>query len=345
MENVRAKLEEFTEHIETADEQVLTHKNDTLEAIARYEKLEVDLAQAKRRIMLIREDLRHATERLSVQEEKLTVTQTECEEVQNARDEMESHEGEQEEMIDNLETGIRDAKIKCELVINRVVDVERREEVCRAEISRLKEKADKDEARVAVLEEKIRGYGQSLGELEEKEGEMGERESLNEEKIVFLERELKETTVRAEAAERMSNVLQNTNFDLAEEIHKWVTRREDMTSSMFSMDDVADDPAYACFDVGLGGGDGDASGRSTPASIFGAKSEMKFSKTDAGSRTESRAEEVQPEPEPEREATPSPEPSPAPAVKAPEPAKEEAEEEEDEDEDESEEEESDDEGW
>merc|ERR1712013_352829 len=99
-----------------------------------------------------------------------------------------------------------------------------------------------------------------------------------------------------------------------------------MTSSMFSMDDVADDPAYACFDVGLGGGDGDASGRSTPASIFGAKSEMKFSKTDAGSRTESRAEEVQPEP------------APAPAVKAPEPAKEEAEEEEDEDEDESEEE-------
>ena len=43
MENVRAKLEEFTEHIETADEQVLTHKNDTLEAIARYEKLEVTL--------------------------------------------------------------------------------------------------------------------------------------------------------------------------------------------------------------------------------------------------------------------------------------------------------------
>ena len=63
---------------------------------------QVDLAQAKRRIMLIREDLRHATERLSVQEEKLTVTQTECEEVQNARDEMESHEGEQEGVLENI---------------------------------------------------------------------------------------------------------------------------------------------------------------------------------------------------------------------------------------------------
>merc|ERR1711962_644494 len=234
LENVRAKLEEFTEHIEHADEQVLQHKNDNIEAIARYEKLEVDLAQAKRRIMLIKEDLKNATERLAIQEEKLAKVEAECSEVQEARDELESHEQEQEEKIDNLDESIGDMKRKCELSASRFVEAERREEVCRAEIAKLTEKAEKDEARIQVLEERIQGYASGLAELEEREGEMGEKESLNEEKIAFLEREMKETVVRAEAAERMSAVVQNSNFDLAEEIHKYVTRREEMVNSMFN---------------------------------------------------------------------------------------------------------------
>merc|ERR1719193_2701807 len=191
LENVRAKLEEFTEYIEKADEEALTHKNDNIEAIARYEKLEVDLAQAKRRIQLIGEDLRVATERLTVQEEKLAKVQAECDADQATRDELESHEGEQEERIDNLDSGIREMKIKCELSASRLVDAGRREEVCRGEITRLTEKSEKDEGRVKVLEERIEGFAASLSDLEEREGEMGETESLNEEKIAFLERELK----------------------------------------------------------------------------------------------------------------------------------------------------------
>merc|ERR1712180_431537 len=154
------------------------------------------------------------------------------------------------------------------------------------EIEKLRTKAEISEARVKVLEEKIESVGKSLSELEEREGAAGEKESLNEEKMAFLERELKDTTVRAEAAERMNAVLKNTSIETEQEIQKWVNRREDMVKQMMVMDDVADDPSYLCF--GEGGGDGMDSGRSTPAATFGAKAEL-FGKPKEGSRPGSRA--------------------------------------------------------
>jgi len=98
---VRRKLELATDLIESTDEKIITHKANTLEALARNDKLEVDLQSSKRRIVLIHEDLRVAKERLAAAEEKLKKTQDTSEEVEKARDEME--EGEQEERIEKLE--------------------------------------------------------------------------------------------------------------------------------------------------------------------------------------------------------------------------------------------------
>merc|ERR1712183_1004172 len=165
-------------------------------------------------------------------------------------------------------------------------------------------------------EDKIEAAGKALSDIEEREGAAGEKEILNEERLAFLERELKETTVRAEAAERMCAVLKNTNVETEQEIAKWVKRREDMVSQMMVMDDVADDPSYLCFETGAEGGTD--SGRSTPAATFGAKSEL-FGKQKE--RPGSQASGSRPE-------TPADAPSPAPA---PEPAKEEEEEESDDD--------------
>merc|ERR1712036_205688 len=121
-----------------------------------------------------------------------------------------------------------------------------------------------------------------MGELEEREEEMSEREELNEEKIKFLEGELKETTVRAEGAERMTAVLQNNVLEVETEIARWVKMREDMEKSMLTMDDVADDPAYLCFSQG-DQEDSRPSSVNAKASMFGSKGE------ESGSRSGSRA--------------------------------------------------------
>merc|ERR1712013_788110 len=151
------------------------------------------------------------------------------------------------------------------------------------EIEKLRHKAETSEARVKVLEENIDTAGKNLSEIEEREGAAGEKESLSEEKTAFLERELKDTTVRAEAAERMNAVLKNTNLETEQEIGKWAKRRTDMTSSMSVMDDVADDPAYLCFEAAGGGDGGGDSGRSTPAATFGAKAELFGAKKEGSS--------------------------------------------------------------
>jgi len=333
---VRRKLELATEKIEATDEKIINSKASTLEAIARNDKLEVDLQSSKRRIVIIQEDLRITKERLAVKEEKLKKTQDESEEVEKARDEMESKESEQEEKMSNLETSIKDMKRNGELNASKLVESERKHGVCGAEIEKLRAKAEISEARVKVLEGQIEAVGKSLSELEEREGTAGEKESLNEEKMAFLERELKDTTVRAEAAERMNAVLKNTSLETEQEIQKWVNRREEMVKQMMVMDDVADDPSYLCFEGGEDGGM--SSGRSTPANTFGAKSELFGQKKDSSrpssqagnSRPQTPAEAPAPvsapapEPAPEPETQPEPEPAPAPE---PEPAKEESEEE------------------
>merc|ERR1712183_941098 len=94
-------------------------------------------------------------------------------------------------------------------------------------------------------------------------------------------------TVRAEGAERMCAVLKNTNVVGEQEVQKWVKRREEMVSSMMVMDDVADDPAYLCFEAATQL-DGAGSGHSTPAATSGAKAELFGTKTE-GSRPGSRA--------------------------------------------------------
>jgi len=328
---VRRRLEQATELIEKTDEKCANHKTATLNALARSEKLEVDLQSSKRRIVLIHEDLRVTKERLATQEDKLKITQESSEEVEKARDEMESKEQEQEQKMENLETAIKEMKRKSELNASKVVESERKHGVCSSEIAKIRERAENSENRVKVLEGIIGDHGKSLSELEEREGAAGQRETLNEEKMVFLESQLKDTTVRAETAERMHAVLKNTHLETEQEIAKWTKRREDMLSQMLVMDDVADDPSYLCFEAAEGAGMD--SGRSTPAATFGAKAEL-FGKQKEGSRPGSRAsgpgsrpqtpgEKPSPAPAP----APAPEPEPAPAP-PPAPEKEESEEEE-----------------
>merc|ERR1712096_404913 len=65
-------------------------------------------------------------------------------------------------------------------------------------------------------------------------GAAGEKEALNEEKMQFLERELKDTSVRAETAERMCAVLKNTILETENEINNWVKNAKTSTNRCLS---------------------------------------------------------------------------------------------------------------
>merc|ERR1712212_934426 len=234
-----------------------------------------------------------------------------------------------------------------ELNTVRNSDGERKVKVCENDIAKNKEKAEGHEARVAALEEAIQGHGKRLEELEESEGAAGEREALNEEKVDFLTAQLKETEVRADAAERMNAVLTNTMVETENEIAGWAKKTADMEDLMIKMDDLADDPNYDVSKIV-------AAGKARPSSQPTSAKDMWSAKTAAApepadsrssSRSSSRAgrtttrtpREPSPEPEPEPKH-PAPAPAPEPE---PEPEPEEEEEEDEESEESSEEEDSD----
>lgn len=307
---LRAKLKEITELIEEADQKKTDAKHETVEAIARLERLEVELQSGKRRIQLIKKDLEDNSARLSVAEEKLGKSTSSSDDVEANRQELEQKESEDDEAIQNLEENIKEMKRTLELNELKVVEGERKRTVCQNDIARLKEKADTFEARVKVLEETIESHGNSLQELETKEGECGDREALNEEKVDFLEGELKETEVRAEAAERNCAVLRNNMLETESEINNWIQKREEIENQMILMDDVADDPAYA----GLGGSDG-ASRPTTPStmkertSMFNKPREKEDDEASVSSKASSKPAETPvaatPEPESASESAPA----------------------------------------
>jgi len=309
---LRKKLQEVTELIENADQKKTDCKHANVEANAGLEKLETELQSSQRRTVLIKKDLAHTLERLKINEEKLGKSNATSEDVETERDALETKESEDDEKIQGLEEQIKEMKRTVEINELKVVEGERKVKVLEGDIAGIRKQAEGHEARVAALEETIENHGKKVEELEEREGEMGDREQLNEEKVDFLERELKETTVRAEAAERNCAVLRNTMMETETEISKWDQKIKDMEDQMILMDDVADDPAYA-FDMSLLDGD---VGRQTPTS-FNDRAELfnKKAAEEPRSRSESRASDgrgsAQP-PTPQPEAAPEPEPEPEP---------------------------------
>merc|ERR1712215_346047 len=230
---LRGKLKEITEHIDEADATKTDAVHANIEAMARLEKLETELQSASRRTLMVKKDLADITARGEVSDGKLSKVTVESEEI-------ESKEAEAEENIDNLESSLKDMRRSLEINTVRVTDAERKVKVCENDIAKNREKAEGYEARVAAQEGVIESHGKRLEELEESEGAAGEKEALNEEKVEFLTVQLKETEVRADAAERMNAVLTNTMAETEAEIASWAKKTADMEELMINMDNIAD---------------------------------------------------------------------------------------------------------
>merc|ERR1712202_57957 len=253
---------EITEHIDDADAAKTDATHSNIEAIARLEKLETEFQSSQRRMQLVKKDLADFTGRGEVADEKLKKVTEESEE-------LESKEQEADERVEELESNLKEMRRTVEINELRAVDGERKHQVCKNDIAKIQERAEKHEARVAQLEELIEGHGKRLEELEETEGAAGEREALNEEKLEFLTVQLKETEIRADTAERMNAVLANTLLETETEPAGWMKKTQDMEDLMLVMDDIADDPAY---DLSKGAGGQRASFTPTSAKdMWGAK--------------------------------------------------------------------------
>ena len=114
----------------------------------------------------------------------------------------------------------------------KLVEVKRKAVVLNRDIERVSEKAETHEKRMNVLEETIQSTGESLRALEDRELESSDKEALNEEKIAFLEGQMKEAEIRLEAAERQAQNLERVLLDTDNERNSWSQKKEAIENEM-----------------------------------------------------------------------------------------------------------------
>jgi len=100
------------------------------------------------------------------------------------------------------------------------------------------EKAETHEKRMNILEETITSTGESLRLLEDAELESSDKEALNEDKIAFLETQMKEAEIRLEAADRQAQNLERVLLDTDNERNGWIVKREAIEKEMIDIEEM-----------------------------------------------------------------------------------------------------------
>jgi len=241
---LRYKLKEIVDDIAEAKRSKLENLHLHYETTARLDKLETDVQTEGRRQNMFVLEIEEITKRLESQAERLRKAEVLFYDEDEAREVLEDKEAILEQEIDELESQVKTMKRTLEVNGIRILDGERRIQVCKNEIERLREKADADEKRGAEMDETIAAHGKSLDELEEREGAAGERESMNENKVHFLIGQVKEFEIRADTAERLNAVANNLLAETEAGIASWAQKTADMEDTMDNMNGLADDPSY-----------------------------------------------------------------------------------------------------
>jgi len=237
--NLKARLTEILELIESHDERMINAKNELIYAEGELEKTEADLSNTIRRIDLLTIDFNESSERLKVNEVKLRELEESTEKIETARDQLDEAEGLLDEQIDEIEEKKNDQKREAERAEFSLSSEERRKIIVERDIASLTAKANGFEQRGDILESTLEKAGTSLMECEEREEEVLDREDLNEEKIEFLEGELHETDVRADIAERACQTVERGIIEVENEVNHWKRKVEALAAEMEAMDAVA----------------------------------------------------------------------------------------------------------
>lgn len=237
--NLKARLTEITDLIDSHDEKMLSAKNELIYAQSELEKTEADLANTKRRIDLLSIDFKDAGERLAVNEKRLKELEDSTEKIEEQRDKLDEAEGQLDEENEELETKKNDMKREVERTEFTLSSEERRLVVVKRDTERATSKANMLEERATILEATLLKADESCMEMEEREEEAYDREDLNECKIEFLEGQCHENEIRADIAERACASVERVIIDIENEMNHWKRKVQALVAEMEAMDQVA----------------------------------------------------------------------------------------------------------
>lgn len=235
---LKARLQEISDLIDAAESKKVTARGTQVYALTDLEKHELELQATKRRYLLLEQDLKDFTERHGVQDAKLKEITASIESIETQRGELEEKEGDLDSSIIGIEEKVREAKHNLEINEFKLSTEEQKKVVISRDLGKMNEKAEGLEKRCQLLEETLTKAGQNLDEMEERENGYQDREMQNEEKVLFLEGQNRETEVRADQAERYCQTCERGIIETTEEIAHWVRKINALEAEMLAMDEV-----------------------------------------------------------------------------------------------------------
>lgn len=240
MDKVREKMQALKDKIEEAEERELMAKAEMKDAEARAYQHESDLDSMQNRMALIEKDLAKTTKQLDEKREKLEQLENKQEEDSEVVRKLEGVELDGDERLIELEEMLKEATAQADQFDHRNIEIIQKLQQTESELAKQRARADAAEALLEKLQTSVDEAGDNLKNLEMKDSNASQWEAETEEKIQFLEEQLKEILAQAEDTERRCAPLERTLDEHSVQIEEFRRKKEEVEKEMEEMAELVE---------------------------------------------------------------------------------------------------------
>ncbi|KXJ14052.1 tropomyosin-1 [Exaiptasia diaphana] len=238
---VKAKLNAIKEKIDQTEDRELEAKEKLREAEERLEKALGEVDSFKRRIQLVQIEDKKVRAALEVKVQELDGMERRSKSEEEQCKSLEITDRESDEKMHEMEDLVEETDIRDKDVQTKVAEVELKFKVTQNELEKALQRAEKFENISSMMEDQLTGNVETMASLEEKDAEACEREIEGEEKVAFMQDELKAMVYRYEEAERKAPPLENLIFAMMEDMDNLKIKRKEVEDEMKAMGDLVEE--------------------------------------------------------------------------------------------------------
>ena len=241
MEKIKARINKLKEDIDACEQQESESKGLLNEALTRLEAAETEKNSFRRRLQILQSEVAKTNDRLAERQERLDSLETKTAEHETAVKTLEDQEVEGDERLGTLSDQLKRGQIEVETYDTQWREAKRKEVVLVRDLEKAESRIEDSTARIDQLMKAITNATDQIKDLEAREYDQSERETLNEEKLAFLACQQKEVLGRAEAGERDAARLERIIAGLNEDIKNWKNKTEDVLAEIEDVNNMAED--------------------------------------------------------------------------------------------------------
>jgi chromosome segregation ATPase len=241
LNKVKSKLTAMKEKIDQTEDRELEAKEKLREAEARLELALGEVDSFKRRLQLVEIDSKRTKESLGIRTNELEGMLQRTKDEEAACKELEATDMESDDKMTEMEDALEEAITRDKDDSLKLAENELKYKVTIHEKEKAVQRAVQLEERCELLEKNLTDTSTSMLSLEEKDADACEREIEGEEKVEFIQEQLKAMVYRYEEAERKGPPLENYIFQIMEDCDNIKAKKKEYEDEMKAMGDMVED--------------------------------------------------------------------------------------------------------